>query len=60
MKVVGPVMATNGIPYLQMASAESHSISEREREWGGEEDRLGINNVYNTGLGEYNIDTSAL
>jgi hypothetical protein len=31
MKVVRPVFATNGIPYLQMRSVESHSTSDRKK-----------------------------
>ena len=32
MKVVLPIIASNGIPYFQMKSAGSHSKSEREME----------------------------
>ena len=30
MKAVGQVFASNGVPYLQMRSGESHSTSQRE------------------------------
>jgi hypothetical protein len=32
MKAVGPVIASNGVPYFQMSSIGSHSTSGRKKE----------------------------
>ena len=39
---VRPVIASNGVPFLQMRSVGSHSTSGREKE--GKNERIGVSN----------------
>ena len=40
MKVVRPIISSNGIPYFQMTLLKSHSTSGKEK--GGKKERMGI------------------
>ena len=42
LKAVRPVIASNGVPFLQMRSVGSHSMSGREKEGNKERTGLGI------------------